>query len=87
MNANKHAYCEPRPPTQDRKVTLVVALLAIGSCLCFGTAYYLYTTRCGTRSFALPPDVALVLFLLLPLLPGNAPVLIPTYLSQRSVRI
>jgi len=50
-NANKHVHCEPGPPTQDRKVALVVALLAIGSCLCFGTAYYLYTTRCGTRSF------------------------------------
>lgn len=86
-NANKHVHCESGPPTQDRKVALVVALLAIGSCLCFVTAYYLYATRCGTCSFALPPHVALVLFLLLPLFPGNVRVLIPTYLSQRSVRI
>ncbi|KAL4064251.1 hypothetical protein V8B97DRAFT_1920090 [Scleroderma yunnanense] len=46
-NANAHTSYEPAPTplTQHRKVAMLIAVLTVASCLCFGTAYYLYTTR------------------------------------------
>jgi len=78
--------------SRDHRHKIVKSLWSL-LCLLLGRVYVsgprITCIRRGAARvlLSLPPHVALVLFLLLPLLSGNVLVLIPTYLSQRSVRI